>query len=57
MIMSLDDVIEELTKLLIKQDFEDKKNGEQREIKMKQVDLYKMQIKFTKLLKKYLQSK
>lgn len=55
--MNLDDVIGELTKLLIKQDFEDKKNGEQREIKMKQVDLYKMQIKFTKLLKKYLQSK
>ena len=55
--MGLDAVIEELTKLLIKQDFEDKKNGKQREIKLKQVDLYKIQIKFIKLLKKYLQSK
>lgn len=55
--MKLDDVLEELTKLLIKQDFEDKKNGKDKEIKMKQVDLYRLQIKFTKLIENYLQNK
>ena len=55
--MNLDDVTEELTKLLIKQDLEDKKNNKTREIKMKQVDLYKLEIKFIKLIKDYLQCK
>lgn len=55
--MNLDDVIEELTKLLIKQDLEDKKSKRTKEIKMKQVDLYKLEIKFIKLIKKYLQCK
>lgn len=54
--MNLDDIIEELTKLLIKQDLEDKKCGMPKEIKMLQVDLYKLEIKFTKLIKNYLQN-
>lgn len=55
--MNLDDVIEELTKLLIKQDFEDKKSKKPKEIKMKQSDLYRLEIKFVKMLKTYLQNK
>lgn len=55
--MNLDDIVEELTKLLIKQDFEDKKNNQPKEIKMTQVDLYKLEIKFIKFIKKYLQNK
>lgn len=55
--MNLDDAIEELTKLLIKQDLEDKKNKRAKEIKMKQVDLYKLEIKFIKLIKNYLHCK
>lgn len=55
--MNLDDVIEELTKLLIKQDIEDRKNQNPKEIKMTQVELYKLEIKFIKFIKKYLQNK
>lgn len=55
--MNLDDVIEELTKLLIKQDIEDRKNQSAKEIKMTQVELYKLEIKFIKFIKRYLQNK
>lgn len=50
----LEIIEEELTKLLIKQDFEDKKNKNVKMIKMSQVDLLRLEIKFIKFMKKYL---
>lgn len=52
-INKLEDVELELTKLLIQQDLEDKKNKEEKEIIMTQAELYKLEIKFVKFLKKY----
>lgn len=49
----LEDIELELTKLLIKQDLEDKKNKKEKQIMMTQAELYKLQIKFIKFIKKY----
>ena len=48
--MKIDDLIEEFTKLLIKQDLEDKKLGQARMIK--QVEMYKGIIKLLKMIKR-----
>lgn len=50
----LEIIEEELTRLLIKQDFEDKKNKNVKMIRMSQVDLLRLEIKFIKFMKKYL---
>ena len=50
----LEIIEEELTRLLIKQDFEDKKNKNVKMIRMSQVDLLRLEIKFIKFMKRYL---
>lgn len=48
--MKIDDLIEEFTKLIIKQDLEDKRLGQVRMIK--QVEMYKGIIKLLKMIKR-----
>lgn len=48
----IDEVIEELTKLLIKQDLKDKSNDNVEKITISKVDLFKICIKVLKMSKK-----
>ena len=51
----LDIAIEELTELLIKQDFKDKKENNTEIITIKKIDLIKVSIKLLKIIKNNLQ--
>ena len=50
----IDDAIEEMTTLLIKQDVKDKRQNKKETVLLTKVDLYKLNIKMLKLIKKYL---
>ena len=50
----IDIAIEEITKMLIKQDIKDKQQGNEEMVKMRKVDLYKFSIKLLKEIKKCL---
>lgn len=47
----IDEAIEELTRLLIQQDFEDKKNKKEEILCIKKKDLFKICIKMLKIIK------
>ena len=47
----IDDTIQELTKILIKQDLEDKNNNSIKMVNMSKVDLIKLNLKVLKLIK------
>ena len=47
-----DDVVEELTKLLIKQDMKDKKNGKREEVIITKLELIRHSIRLVKYLEK-----